>query len=407
MTALPGKKKKILIIVENLSVPFDKRVWNEANTLRAAGYEISVICPKSKLYNKGYENINGIHIYRHPLPVEGNNVFGYLAEYSAALFWELILAFKIFLTRGFDAIHACNPPDTIFIVGLIFKCFGKKFVFDYHDISPELFAVKFGEKNILYKLIRFLEKSTFMTADISIATNESYKEIAIKRGGMRPDKVFVVRSGPDISKMNSVLPVKRLKEGKDYMVGYVGVIAKQEGVDYLLRAASYIRNDMKRNDIMFAIIGSGPEVENLKKYSKELGLANTVKFTGRIPDRELIEYLSTSDVCVNTDVANEMNDKSTMNKIMEYMALEKPIVQFDLKEGRFSAQEASLYARKNDEVDMARKIVELIESPEKRKKMGEFGRRRVEKELAWKYSKGVLLNAYEKLFNRACQKFNR
>jgi len=395
----PGNKKKILIIVENLPVPFDKRVWNEAVALEEAGYKVSVICPKGKGYEASYEELKGVSIYRHFLPAEGNSFSGYLKEYTTAFAWELVLAFKIFLKEGFDVIHACNPPDNVFLIGLIFKCFGKKFVFDHHDINPELFVAKFGKKEILYNLLILLERLTFMMADISIATNQSYKEIAVKRGKMWPEKVFVVRSGPDLDNLNPVAPIERLKEGRQHMVGYVGVMGKQDGIDYLLRAAKYIYINKKRKDILFVLIGSGPEVENIKRYSEELKLEGLVKFTGRIPDKELVEYLSTCDICVNPDVANEMNDKSTMNKIMEYMAFKKPIVQFDLKEGRFSAGEASLYAGKNDEVDMAEKILELLDNPEKRHKMGEYGRKRVEDKLAWKYSKKVLIEAYRKLFN--------
>lgn len=390
--------KRILIIVENLPVPFDKRVWNEALALTEAGCKVLVISPKGKGCWKSYEKLQEVSIYRHPLPPEGNNVFGYLREYIAAFSQELILTFKVFLNGGFDVIHACNPPDNLFLIGLIFKSFGKKFVFDHHDINPELFLAKFKKKGILYKIILLLERLTFMTADISIATNDSYREIAIKRGKMKPHRVFVVRSGPDLDKFSPIDPIERLKEGRQHVVCYHGVIGKQEGLDYLLKAAQYIRDDKGRKDILFVIMGDGPEFKNTKKYSKKLGLDDTVRFTGRIPDKELIEYLSTCDVCVNPDTANEMNDKSTMNKIMEYMALGKPIVQFDLKEGRFSAQEASLYARKDNEIDMAEKILELLDDPEKRKKMGEFGRKRIEDKLAWKYSKKTLLAAYKKLF---------
>src|SRR5512140_468271 len=224
----PGKR--ILIIVENLPVPFDKRVWNEANALTRAGYTVSIISPVGKGSEKRREEIDGISIYRHPLPGEGNGALGYLVEYSAALFWELNLAVRVYFTTGFDAIHACNPPDTIFLIGLLFKLLGKKFVFDHHDINPELFIAKFGRTGMLYRLIVLLERLTFMTADISIATNESYKEIAIRRGHMDPDRVFIVRSGPNLSKFRSVPPVEPLKEGHRHLVGYVGVMGKQEGL---------------------------------------------------------------------------------------------------------------------------------------------------------------------------------
>ncbi len=243
------------------------------------------------------------------------------------------------------------------------------------------------------------ERWTFKTADISIATNESYKQIAIERGKMDPEKVHVVRSGPQLERLRRIDPVAEMKNGRDYLVGYVGVMGAQEGIDYLLRSVEHIVKKMGREDIHFGLVGGGTDLEAMKKYAKELDISNYITFTGRVPDQELLEMLNTADICVNPDIANEMNDKSTMNKIMEYMALGKPIVQFDLKEGRFSAQQASLYAVKNDWVDMAEKIVQLLDDPEKRKEMGEFGRNRVVNELEWRYEAPKLLQAYEELFS--------
>jgi len=392
----PGKH--ILIIVENLPVPFDKRVWNEANALTRAGYKVSIISPVGKGSEKRKEEIDGISIYRHPLPGEGSGALGYFVEYSAALFWELTLAARVYFTARFDAIHACNPPDSIFLIGLLFKLLGKKFVFDHHDINPELFIAKFGRKGMLYRLVTLMERLTFMTADISIATNESYKEIAVTRGRMDPRKVFIVRSGPNLKRFRPVPPQEHLKEGRRHLVGYVGVMGKQEGLNYLLDAVRVIARERGRDDVLFVVIGSGTEFEQIRKYAADLGVEPYVRFTGRIPDAELIAYLSTADVCVNPDVANEMNDKSTMNKIMEYMALGKPIVQFDLTEGRRSSLEASLYARKNDPVDFADKILELLDDPTRRKAMGNYGKERVENCLAWEFSERVLCEAYASLF---------
>ena len=398
--AFAGKPRRVLIIVENLPSPFDRRVWQEATTLRQHGYEVSIICPTGKGYTEKYEEIDGIHIYRHNLPLEADGALGYLLEYSTALFWEFYLAFKVLFTRGFDVIHACNPPDLIFIVGGFFRLFGKQFLFDHHDINPELYEAKFGRRDFFWKLMVWCERLTFKTARVSIATNESYKRIAIERGGMAPEDVYVVRSGPKLDRLKIIDPVPALKQGKRYLVGYVGVMGKQEGIDYLLRAARHIVFDLKRTDIHFGLVGGGTELEELKRYATELGLADYVTFTDRVPDQELLEMLNTADICVNPDVANEMNDKSTMNKIMEYMALAKPIVQFDLTEGRFSAGEASLYAKKNDEIDLADKIVELLDDPDKRNQMGEFGRNRVVNELEWDYEVPKLLAAYEALFTR-------
>jgi len=393
--------KKVLILVENLPSPFDRRVWQEATTLHAAGYGVSIICPTGKGYEKHYEEIEGIHIYRYDLPMEGEGANGYVVEYGAALWHTFRLAWKVRREQGFDVIHACNPPDLLFLIGGFFKLFcGTRFLFDHHDINPELYEAKFGRRGFFWKLMVWLERATFWTADVSIATNESYRRIALERGRMDPTKVFVVRSGPKLDRLRIIPPVVELKKGRKYLVGYVGVMGKQEGIDLLLQSAQYIIRDLGREDVHFGLVGGGTSLEDMKQLATDLGIAEYVTFTGRVPDQALLEMLNTADVCVNPDVANEMNDKSTMNKIMEYMALGKPIVQFDLAEGRFSAQEASLYAAKNDPVDMAKKIVQLLEDPEARYKMGEFGRHRVVNELEWKYEAPKLLAAYEAVFCR-------
>lgn len=392
------RPRRVLIIVENLPVPFDRRVWQEATTLRAAGYEVAVICPKGSGYESKYECLEGIHVYRHGLPNEGASALGYLLEYSAALFWESWLAWKVLARHGFDVIHACNPPDNIFLIGGFFKLFGKKFLFDHHDINPELYEAKFGRRDVFHRLMLLCERWTFRTADVSIATNESYRKIALERGRMDPERVFVVRSGPNLNRLRRLDPVPSLKKGRSYLVGYVGVMGRQEGIDYLLRAVRCIVHDLGRRDIQFRLVGGGTELESMRQYAAELDIEEYVDFTGRVPDQQLLETLNTADVCVNPDLANEMNDKSTMNKIMEYMALGKPIVQFDLTEGRFSARDASLYARRNDERDLAGKIVYLMDHPEERDRMGHYGRERIVNELSWEHESGRLLAAYDALF---------
>jgi glycosyltransferase involved in cell wall biosynthesis len=380
-------KRKILIIVENLPVPFDGRVWKEACSLRKSGYEATVLCPRGKGYMQSYEIIDGIHIYRHPMPKEGNSPLGYLYEYSYALFWEFLYAWKIFFRHGFHVIQGCNPPDDIFLVALPFKLFGVKYIFDHHDANPELYLSKYGQRGIFF-------------SDVAISTNGSYKNIAVARGGLAPEDVFVVRNGPDLETFKPVPPIAELKYGKPYLVGYVGTMSIQEGLDILLDVAERVKN-LGRRDIHFTCVGGGPGLAGLRKLVQDKGLGDMVNFTGRIPDQELLDILSTADVCVNPDKPCEMNDISTMIKIMEYMALSKPIVQFNLKEGRFSAGEASLYSDNHNQVaDFAAKILWLLDHPEERERMGQFGRRRVAEELAWEYSVQNLLSAYERAFRK-------
>lgn len=391
-------RAKVLIIVENLPSPFDRRVWQEATTLQANGYQVSIICPTGKGYDSLFEVIDGIYLYRYRLPVEANRAAGYAIEYSVALFWSSVLAWRVLLTRGFDVIHACNPPDLLFLVGGFFKLFfRKRFLFDHHDINPELYEAKFGRRDFLYRMMLRFERWSFSVADVSIATNASYRRIAIERGGMRSDKVHVVRSGPQLERLRIGPAHPALRQGRTYLVGYVGVMGAQEGIHHLLQAARCIIYEQKRDDVHFGLVGGGTSLAEMQQMAVDLGVADYVTFTGRVSDQDMLAMLNTADVCVNPDVANDMNDKSTMNKIMEYMALGKPIVQFDLTEGRVSAQEASLYARPNDPADMALKILELLDDPALRSRMGAFGRSRVENELEWKYEAPKLLKAYEDL----------
>ena len=391
----PLKGKHALIVVENLPLPFDRRVWQEARTLKAAGAHVSIICPTGKGHEKRFEQIEGVDIYRHPLPLEAKGALGFLLEYGAALFWETWLAWRIFFKRRFDTIQGCNPPDLIFLVALPFKLFGVKYIFDHHDINPELYEAKFDKRGFFWRLMVLFEKLTFGVANVSIATNESYKKIAVERGGMKPERVHVVRSGPDLSRLKRVEPVDAWKNDRAHMVGYVGVMGEQEGIDLLIDAVDHIVRQQGREDIQFVLVGGGPALDDLKQLTAEKGLADFITFTGRAPDQELFEVLSTMDLGVNPDRVNAMNDKSTMNKIMEYMSLEKAMVQFDVTEGKFSAREASLYAAPNDAVDMADKICQLVDDPARRSAMGKYGRERVVKELNWQHQIDPLLAAYK------------
>ena len=395
--ALPLADRKVLIIVENLPVPFDRRVWQEARALKAAGAEVAVVSPTGKGFTETYECLEGIHVYRHPLPVEANSAVGYAREYGAALYHQMRLAFKVWRRHGLDTLHGCNPPDLIFLIALPFKLMGKRYVFDHHDINPELYEAKFDRRDVFWRLMRLFEWLTFKTANVVISTNESYKSIAIERGGKRPDDVFVVRSGPDLSRVRHAEPNAALRKGRHHLVGYVGVMGEQEGIDLLLEAARYIVHDLGRDDVQFCLAGAGPSLESLKADAVRLGVADAVTFMGRVPDAELFEMLSTADVCVNPDRVNPMNDKSTMNKILEYMALGKPIVQFEVTEGRVSAGEASLYAKPNDPKDFAEKVLELLADPAACARMGAFGRHRVETQMAWTYEVPNLIAAYQRV----------
>ncbi len=402
MTASTGEPRKVLIIVENLPAPFDRRVWSEATTLKAAGYEVAIISPALPGYEAPREDIDGIRIYRHRLKPSDDTTSGYLREYLSAISGQLRLAFKVRREFGFDVIHACNPPDFVFPIAILFRILcGTRFVFDHHDLSPELYETKFETRGLLWELLRAAEWLTFRCADVSIATNESYRRIALTRGGMRPEDVFVVRSGPDVSKLAPRSPKPELKKGADHLIGYVGVIGRQEGLDLLIEAAALLESRAGRGKIHYGIVGDGPKLQAMRTLAGERGISHAFTFYGRAPDELLLDVLSTADICVNPDRATELNDKSTMNKILEYMAIGKPIVQFDLTEGRESAGGASLYAERDDAADFAAKIEQLLNQPKKRARMGAIGRERIVERLSWAHSAPRLLAAYDRVYAKA------
>ena len=396
--------RRVLIVVENLPVPLDRRVWLEATTLVAEGYLVSVICPTGKGWDKPYEYIDGVHIYRYPEPPEAHSgAMAYAREYGQALWHMFRLARVVRRERGFDVIHGCNPPDLVFLLAWRYRLSGVRYLFDHHDVCPELFEAKFDKKGLLYRVMLIWERLTFATADVSIATNESFRDIAIRRGKMSPDDVFVVRSAPKIEKFEIRPGDPALKKGAKTLLGYVGVIGQQEGMDLLVAAADYLIRDMGYDDVHFAIVGFGPEVPAVQKDVAARGLDRWFTFTGALYNEDLLAVLNTADIGVSPDPKNAMNDISTMNKIMEYMTLEKPAVQFDLKEGRASAGEASLYARANDPKDFAAKIAWLIDHPEEGRKMGQLGRKRVLENLSWGHSVPYLLAAYERVFTKGAR----
>jgi glycosyltransferase involved in cell wall biosynthesis len=390
---MPVRRPAACIIVENLPVPIDRRVWQEARTLHEAGYKVSVICPKGSGFKKSRETLEGIEIYRHWL-WEASGPFGYILEYAWALAAQFYLSFIIFARTRFRIIQACNPPDTIFLVALFFRLFGVRFIFDHHDLNPELYETKFHRHDLGYRLVCWAERLTFRTAHVSIATNESYREVALSRGGMRRDRTFVVRSCPDLSRIRIRPPRPELKEGRRHLVVYLGVMAYQDGLDLLLESISQANMVRNCEDTLFVLIGSGPELAQLKMLARQKGLDGQVKFTGRLPDEDVAAYFSTAAFGVAPDRATPMNDKSTMNKIMEYMAFGLPVVLYDLTEGRRSAGDAALYAQRDDPEDFARKVVTLLDCESLRVELGARARKRIDDELNWDNEKQALLDAY-------------
>jgi glycosyltransferase involved in cell wall biosynthesis len=389
----------VLFINENLPLPFDIRPWQEALALKEAGMEVSVLCPRGKGFEKPYECLKGIHIYRHPFPKEADGPFGYLWEYGTALFWEALYSWRIYRERRFEVIHVSNPPDLLFLIGLLHRWRGVRFIYDQHDICPEVFEAKFGKKGFMFRILLFQEWLSYKCAHRVIATNNSYRDIARTRGKKDPKTIFVVRTGPDLNRIPPVItPDPSLRRDKRYLVGYMGVIGKQEGLEYLIQVAKDLIGSYGRKDILFLIVGGGTHLPIVQDLVKKEKLEEYFHFTGRVPDALLFHFLGNCDVCVNPDLFNQASNLSTMIKIMEYMALGKPIVQTDVVEGRFTAQEASLYARPNDSRDFAEKVLFLLENKEEAQRMGEFGKRRIEHDLNWNVQKQILFQAYESLW---------
>ncbi len=385
---------KVLLLVENNPYPYDFRVYREARALRNAGFDVSVIAPR-KAMQPLREDIDGINVYRFPAPPGGVGIFGYVVEFGYATLAMFLIAVWIAVSRGIDVIHAANPPDTLCVIGAAFKVFGKRYVFDQHDLSPEIYLSRFSRphKNFVYHILRFIERCSYKIADVVIATNESYKKLAIKRGYKDINKVFVVRNGPPFSyrliESDFVIP-KRAK----YLIGYIGTIGPQDGVDYWLRAIREMVFTLGRSDFLSIIIGDGDAFDKVKALAKDLKIDSYVLFTGRLSELEARKYLSAVNVCVQPDPLSPLNDISTMNKLMEYMALGKPMVAFDLVETRYSAQDAALYVKPNNEREFAERVSWLLDNPSEGKKMGDIGRQRVANELAWEYSVSKLILAY-------------
>jgi glycosyltransferase involved in cell wall biosynthesis len=394
------RKHKVLMLVENASVPADPRVWHEACTLHQLGYHVSVICPTGQTRDKEtYICIDGIHIYRYDLPDSTNKSSDYIKEFAVAMLKTLGLSYVVWRQQGFDVIHAANPPDLFFAIGLLYRLLGKKYIFDQHDLAPEVFQVKFqGRMKPLYSLLKFFELASYQIANVVITTNESQKQMALERGHCPPNKVFVVRNGPDLDNFNGVQPEPALKRGRRYLLAYIGIMGIQDGVDNALKALHDLVHKRGRQDVSLVLMGTGEQIEDLKKLAHDLKLDDYVNFAGWLDRQDLLRYLMVTDIGLSPDPSNELNDRSTMLKTMEYMAMGKPVVAFDLPETRYSAQNAALYATPNHSEEFADKIEMLLDNAELRQQMGALGRKRIEEELCWDRTKINLWHAYQKLF---------
>jgi glycosyltransferase involved in cell wall biosynthesis len=385
-----------LILVENLSVPFDRRVWQECRTLVEAGFDVSVICPQGDGRDgERFERREGVAIHRYPLEPAAGGPAGYAKEYATALWQTRRIARRLAASRPFDLVQACNPPDLLLPAVRMLKRAGAAFIFDHHDLVPELYESRFGRgRDLVYRLTLAAERWTFHLADVVIATNDSYRRIALTRGRKQPEDVFVVRSGPDPGRFVSVTPDPSLRRGKPHLLAYLGVMGPQDGVDHALRALGHLRE--RRDDWHAIFVGDGDVRAEMQLLAESLGLRDVVEFTGRIPDANVLRVLSTADVCLAPDPKNPLNDVSTMNKIVEYLALGRPVVSFDLVEARVSAGEAAVYAQPNEDASFASCIESLLDDPELRRRLGVTGSSRFERELSWDRSRDQLVRAYER-----------
>ncbi len=400
-----SRRNRVLIVVQNLPVPFDRRVWLEATTLAKNGYRVSVICPKMRGFNAGRETLEDIEIHRYPLPIDAQGKLGFVLEFLWCFLATSLLSLKVQIAgRGFDVLHVCNPPETYWPLAWFWRTFGKRFIFDHHDLSPEMFAVKFErpatreQGGALFKALLFLERMTFRAAQIVITTNESHKRIAVDRGGKRPEDVFIVRSGPDLSRFKVYEPDPKWRKGKPFLIAYLGEICKQDGVDHLVRAVKILRDDFKRNDVHCIFMGGGPHQKAIADYAVEIGVQEMCTFTGRVSDEDLCRGLSTADIGVDPDPKNTWSDQSTMNKVIEYMFFGLPVLSYDLHETRVSAADAGMFVTANDEHALAAGVVALLDDPARRKRLGAAGYARVREVLAWNYSVAPLLAAYRAVF---------
>jgi glycosyltransferase involved in cell wall biosynthesis len=379
-------------------VPFDRRVWLECQALVAAGYRVAVVCPKGR-GDPRYQVIGGVELHKYRPYAPGGSKLGFITEYVYSFLATAWLTVKARRSGRFAVIQACNPPDIFWPIGLAFRAIeGTRFVFDHHDLCPELYESRFPDGSKLpYRGLRALERRTHRAADHVIATNGSYRDIAISRSGKQASDVTIVRSGPDPERLRRGPADPGQRRGRRFLAAYIGVMGPQDGVDIVVRAAGIVVNELGRDDIAFTLIGSGDCFDELVALRDELGLGGHVEFTGRVPDELVSRVLSTADVGLSPDPKNPLNDLSTMNKTMEYMAFELPVVAFDLRETRVSAADAAVYVTPNEVGEYAKTIVELMDDEQKRARLGQVGRARVEQELAWSHQERAYLDVYDHL----------
>jgi glycosyltransferase involved in cell wall biosynthesis len=388
----------VVIIVQNLPVPFDRRVWLECQSLVERGYDVTVVCPQGEGTGPS-QVVDGVRILAYPGYSPGGSAFGYLVEYAWSFLATARLVRRARRDGPFDAMQACNPPDIFWpIARWLRRRDGTSFVFDHHDLCPELYLSRFdGSQGAPYKGLLFLERETFRAADRVTSTNESYAAIATSRGGKAVEQVSVVRTGPDPERLRRREPVPHLRRGRQHLVAYLGVMGPQDGVDIALGAADVVVNHMGRDDIAFTLMGSGDCYDDLVRRRDELGLTEAVDLPGRVPDDFVAEVLSTADLGLCPDPLNPLNDVSTMNKTMEYMSFGLPVVAFDLRETRVSAADAAHYARPNDVDEFARAVVALVDDPARRREMGRIGRERIDQHLAWEHQQEGYLRVFDDL----------
>jgi glycosyltransferase involved in cell wall biosynthesis len=396
------KPKRVLMLIENLSFPMDRRMYQQALALQNNGYQVAVICPKGQNADRSpFEVVDDISVYRYDMHFEAKSGLGYLIEYSWAMLRTFLLMWRCLFKNGFDIVHVANPPDLFFAIAAPFKLMGKTFVYDQHDLCPEVYEAKFNQRDLVHTVLLWLEKLSYRMADLVISPNLSYREIALTRGNVPSEKIEVVRSAPDLHRFHHVEPQPQLKRGALYLVAYLGVMGRQDGVDRALHAASHLIKTLGRSDVRFVFIGNGECWNELQRLAVELELTQRVEFTGRIPDSEVLAYLSTADICVAPDPPSRLNDLSTMNKILEYMACRKPIVSFDLTEARRSAADAALFVKEDDPACFAGAILQLLNDGELRARMGEAGFERIARQLSWEHSKANLIEAYRRISRQA------